>query len=139
MADIIETYNHHGRIGVMVQFRCQDDFAFKTPEFKEVASGIAMHVAAANPISVTPSKLSPKIRNDELAKVREKIEGLDSEAQLQAINDANVRINERYALLHQAYVKNAEQTVGELLEELSATLGAAVSVARFNRWSADET
>ncbi len=139
MAEIIETYNHQGRIGVMVHLRCLDDIVFRTPEFKEVATGIAVHIAAKAPLALTASELSPEVRNNELAEIHPEIKGLDAEAQLQAINDANARINANYFLLSQPYVKNGELTVLELLEELSTTLRVNVEVIRFTRWVTNET
>ncbi|MEM7053400.1 MAG: hypothetical protein AAF446_02515, partial [Pseudomonadota bacterium] len=130
MPDMIESYNHHGRIGVMVQFRCNDDFALKTTELQEVTKGIAVHIAAASPTVVDPSELSPKIRNDELADNVASAKELHAEARLKAISEANQRINEQHCLLSQRYVKDPERTVGELLEELSSTLGVNLTVVR---------
>jgi elongation factor Ts len=50
---IIETYIHAGgRIGVMVELRCETDFIARTEEFRTLAREIAMQVAAMNPRTV---------------------------------------------------------------------------------------
>lgn len=54
----IHSYVHgEGRIGVLVELRCETDFVSRTPAFREVAKGIAMHLVAT-----TPSDLGESIR-----------------------------------------------------------------------------
>src|SRR5688572_7725651 len=48
----IETYNHNGRIGVVVQVNCETDFVTRTPEFLSLCHEIAMQIAAINPENV---------------------------------------------------------------------------------------
>jgi elongation factor Ts len=49
---IIECYVHAGKIGVLVEVRCETDFVARNPEFKEFARDIAMQIAASNPRDV---------------------------------------------------------------------------------------
>ena len=50
---IIETYIHAGgRIGAMVELRCETDFVVRTDEFHALGREIAMQVAAMNPRTV---------------------------------------------------------------------------------------
>src|ERR1700747_48946 len=46
---LIGTYNHDGRIGVLVEVNCETDFVAKTDEFQGLVKDIAMQVAAAAP------------------------------------------------------------------------------------------
>jgi elongation factor Ts len=49
-AGIITSYIHsNGTVGVLLELACETDFVAKNPEFKDVAYGIAMHIAAMNP------------------------------------------------------------------------------------------
>ena len=41
--------------GVLVELNCETDFVAKTPEFKELARNIAMHIAAMEPRWVSRS------------------------------------------------------------------------------------
>lgn len=53
----IAAYVHSsGTVGVMVELACETDFVAKNPEFKAMAYDIAMHIAAANPVSVKREK-----------------------------------------------------------------------------------
>ncbi len=49
---LVYTYNHLGRVGVMVEVNCETDFVAKNEEFTALAKEIAMQVASMNPGSV---------------------------------------------------------------------------------------
>lgn len=47
---VIESYIHaNGKIGVLVELRCETDFVARTDDFKHLAHEIALQVAALNP------------------------------------------------------------------------------------------
>ena len=46
----IASYIHHnGKVGVLVEMKCESDFVARTDQFKQLGADIAMHVAWANP------------------------------------------------------------------------------------------
>lgn len=49
---IVYTYNHGGRVGVMLELSCETDFVAMNPEFTELAKEMALQVASMNPASV---------------------------------------------------------------------------------------
>ncbi len=52
-AGLISQYVHNnGKVGVLVEIRCETDFVAQNEEFKKMAHNIAMHIAAMNPESV---------------------------------------------------------------------------------------
>lgn len=54
-AGLLETYVHNGRIGVILELRCETDFVAKTDVFKTLAHDLVMHIASMNP--ETPEEL----------------------------------------------------------------------------------
>ena len=48
-AGLIESYVHQGRVGALVEVRCETDFVARTDEFKTLTHEIAMQVASMNP------------------------------------------------------------------------------------------
>lgn len=46
---IVEAYSHNGKIGVLVELRCETDFVAKTEDFKTLAHELVLQVAAMNP------------------------------------------------------------------------------------------
>jgi elongation factor Ts len=51
-AGVIESYVHGGRVGVLVEVRCETDFVARTDQFKSLVHEIALQVAAMNPKNV---------------------------------------------------------------------------------------
>jgi len=48
-AGIIESYIHNGRVGVLMEIKCETDFVAATKEFRDLAHELAMQIAAMNP------------------------------------------------------------------------------------------
>lgn len=74
MPSYIETYNHQNRIGVIIEFRCDYSFALRTPEFKNFAHELALHIVASGG-SDLPLVLQGWFRDDSL-KVGDKFKEL---------------------------------------------------------------
>lgn len=60
---LIESYVHAGRVGVLVELRCETDFVARTDDFKTLAHEIALQVASMNPKNVKKLLASPYIRD----------------------------------------------------------------------------
>jgi len=66
-AGILETYVHNGRIGVILELRCETDFVAKTDVFKTLAHDLVMHIASMEPGSVEDLLKQPFIKDESLA------------------------------------------------------------------------
>jgi elongation factor Ts len=60
---IIESYVHAGRVGVLVELRCETDFVARTDDFKTLAHELALQVASMNPKNTSELLKSPYIRD----------------------------------------------------------------------------
>ncbi len=63
---IVESYVHAGRIGVLVELRCETDFVAKTDEFKNLAHELALQVASMDPKNVSDLLKEIYIRDSSL-------------------------------------------------------------------------
>ena len=117
---LVNSYIHlGGKVGVLVEVNCESDFVAKTDDFKDFVRDIAMHVAATNPLCVSREEIDPEIIKKEREKIVEgKINKFLSES----------------CLLEQAYVKNPDQTVQQVLTEKVATMGENMVIRRFARF-----
>jgi elongation factor Ts len=134
---LIEAYIHfNGKLGVLVEVDCETDFVARTPEFKEFARNVALHVASMNPAAVSPEDI-PQAVLDEERSIAEKqaIEMGKPENIVQKIVEGRMNkfVSER-ALLTQDYVKDPDKTVGDLLQEAIQKLGENIVVRRFVRY-----
>lgn len=60
---LIESYVHGGKVGVLVEVRCETDFVARTDDFKTLAHELALQVAAMNPKDVKVFLKSEYIRD----------------------------------------------------------------------------
>src|SRR3989338_6638850 len=103
---LVEAYVHAGgRIGAMVEVNCETDFVARTNEFKQLAHDLAMQVAAMSP---------QYIRKEEIP--------------------AGCDVNESDCLTLQPFIKCAEMTIQDLINQTIAKLGENIQVKRFSRF-----
>lgn len=133
----VGSYIHAGgKIGVLVEVNAETDFVARTDDFKALVRDIAMHIAAAAPQCVSRDEVDETALNREKAIFRD--QALAS-GKPEAIIDRIIegKIEKYYAecvLLEQAYVKDSDKTVGELLTEKVATIGENIKIRRFSRF-----
>ena len=49
-AGVVESYIHAGgKVGVLLELRCETDFVARNPEFKSLAHELALHIAGMDP------------------------------------------------------------------------------------------
>lgn len=51
-AALLESYIHNGRVGVLLELRCETDFVVRSEPFRELAHNLVMHIAAMDPENV---------------------------------------------------------------------------------------
>ena len=134
---IVASYIHHGgRIGVLVELNCETDFVANTDEFGTLARDIAMHVAASDPLAVGIEDVDSavvererKIFADQVAR-----EGKPEHIHDRIVEGKMAKFYRQSVLLEQAFVKDPDKSVGDLITETSARTGENVRVARFARF-----
>lgn len=65
-AGFLESYVHNGRVGVLMEIRCETDFAVHSEPFKNLSRELAMQIAAMNPAGVDELLNQTYIRDEEL-------------------------------------------------------------------------
>ena len=132
----IGSYIHFGgKIGVMVELNCETDFVAKTEEFVELAKDLAMHIAAANPLVVSPDDISPEVVERERGIFLEQVkaEGKPENIAERIVEGKLRKFFEESSLLKQPFVKDPQKSVEMLITEASAKIGEKIEVARFSR------
>ena len=134
-AGVIGSYNHDGRIGVLVEVNCETDFVARNEIFTNLVKDVAMHIAASSPEYVSQEDIPADVKD---AKRQEFLEKAKSEGKPEAMlnNIVDGMLKKHFAelcLLDQPFVKNPDQTVGELVKEHNAKLGENILVRRFSK------
>ncbi len=138
-AGVIGTYNHDGRIGGLVEVNCETDFVARNEIFTNLVKDLAMHIAASAPEFVSvkdvPEDVYEKIVAEftDKATLQQRDEGKPL-AMIEKIVEGQVKKHfAEKCLLDQPFVKNPDQTVGDLVKEHNAKLGENIVVRRFSR------
>src|SRR5215207_7776728 len=73
-AGLVGTYNHDGRIGVLVEVNCETDFVARNDIFVDLVKDLAMHIAASNPeyvsVDQVPAEAQEKVRAEMVEKAK---------------------------------------------------------------------
>jgi elongation factor Ts len=134
-AGVIGTYNHDGRIGVLVEVNCETDFVARNELFTNLVKDIAMHIAASAPEFVVADSVPSEIREAKKAEFSDKVksEGKPDNMVPQIVEGMLSKYFAEMCLLEQPFVKNPDQTVGDYVKEHNAKLGENIVVRRFSR------
>lgn len=133
----IQSYVHMGgKIGVLVEVNCETDFSANTEDFASFSKNLAMQIAATNPIAISPEKLSPEIVGREKEIYREQaLQAGKPEKVVEKIVEGKLRkFYSEVCLLNQAYIRDPDITIEDLLNELKAKTGENIIISRFARF-----
>lgn len=134
---VVECYIHAGgKLGVMVELNCETDFVAKTDDFREFARDVAMHIAAANPVSLTRDDVPAEIvERERQIYVQQALDSGKPESIVEKMVVGKVdRFLSEICLLEQQFVKNPEKSIQDMLTELVGKMGENVSIRRFVRF-----
>jgi elongation factor Ts len=134
---VVATYIHAGgKLGVMVELGCETDFVAKNDDFREFAKDIAMHIAAANPISISRDDVpAAVVAREKDIFVQQALESGKPEAIIEKMVTGKIeKFLAEVALLEQKFVKNPDLSIQDLLNALVGKMGENISIKRFSRF-----
>ena len=139
---VVQPYVHTGgKLGVMVEVNCETDFVAKSDDFQEFAKNVAMHIAATNPIGITPEDVPAETLDREKAIYvdQAKQTGKPDNVVEKIVEGKMNKFLKENCLMQQAYVRNPDITIADLLNELIAKIGENISIKRFVRFQIGES
>lgn len=134
----VASYIHtNGKVGVLVKLGCETDFVAKNDDFLRLAQDIAMHITAMNPLTVSPDDVSENLIEKEREIWRAQLlnEGKKEDMVDNILVGKEKKFREETSLLKQAYVKDPEKTVEQLIADSINKLGENIRVDGFCRYS----
>ncbi len=138
---IVASYIHmDSKLGVLVEVNCETDFVAKNEDFKAFAKNIAMHIAATNPVGIQPEDVSEEIINKEKEIYRGQVLEMGKPEKIadKIVEGKLAKYFKENCLMDQAYVRNSEITIADLLNEMIAKIGENISIKRFVRFKIGE-
>lgn len=139
-AGVIGTYNHDSRIGVLVEVNCETDFVARNEIFTDLVKDLSMHVAASAPQYISEEDIPAQERDKVKAELSEKAksEGKPAEMLDKIVEGMMKKHFAERCLLDQPFIKNPDQTVGQLVKEHIAKLGENIVVRQMSRFQLGE-
>jgi elongation factor Ts len=137
---IVSYIHHNAQVGVLLEVNCETDFVARTEAFQQLARDIALHIASADPIAVSPEDIPADLieRERRIAEEQVAAEGKPENVRPKIVEGKLKKFIAERTLLEQPYVKDDSKTVGQLVKEVSGKVGEAVQVKRFARFRIGE-
>ena len=138
---IVYSYIHgDGKIGVLLELNSETDFAAKTDGFKAFAHDIAMHITAANPKYLNREEVDAEEleKEKDVYRVQLKNEGKPEEMIEKILVAKMDKYYGEICLLEQAFIKDEDKTIQQLLTEKTGEIGEKVTLRRFARYELGE-
>jgi elongation factor Ts len=137
----VGSYIHGGgKIGVLVEVNCETDFVARTDQFQELVRDLAMHIAAADPRFVQREEVTAAVLERERAIFREQAaaSGKPPAVIERIVTGKLEKYYSEFVLLEQPFVKDPDQTVGQMIAERIGRIGENLQVRRFSRFKLGE-
>lgn len=137
---VVGTYNHDGRIGVLVEVNCETDFVARNEIFTNLVKDLAMHIAASAPQYVSSDDIPEDVREAKRQELlaSDALKGKPTEMADKIVEGQIKKYFAERCLLDQPFIKNPDQTVGDYVKEHNARLGENIVVRRFSRMALGE-
>lgn len=134
---IIESYIHHSsKIGVLLEVNCETDFVARNEVFKSLVHDIALHIAAADPsyVSIDEVPADETEKEKEIYKKQAINDGKPQNIVEKIVEGRIKKYYEESVLLEQAFVKDPDKKIDELLKENITKIGENIVIKRFCRF-----
>lgn len=135
----IGSYIHAGgKLGVLVEVNCESDFVAKTPEFQTLVKEIGMQIAAANPRCVRRDELDLAIIEQERQIYASQSVGKPEPVINKIVEGKLEKFYKDVVLDEQAWVRDPNRTINDLVGEYVGKLGEKIEIRRFVRFQLGE-
>jgi elongation factor Ts len=135
------SYIHAGaRIGVLLEVNCETDFVARTADFQNLGKELCMQIAASAPSVIRREDLPPDTveRERDIYRKQAVATGKPEKVIDKMVEGRLEKFYHETCLLDQPYIKNDEETVGQVVSSAIAKLGENIVVRRFTRFQLGE-
>jgi elongation factor Ts len=136
---VVASYIHlQGKVGVLVEINCETDFVAKNDNFRDFVKDITLHIAAAHPLYVSRDQVPLSSVEREREIYRAQVTGKPANIVEKIVEGKIDKFYSGVCLLDQAFIKNPEQTIKDLVSLKIAELGENIVIRRFARYAVGE-
>ena len=136
---VVSSYIHAtGTVGTMVELFCETDFVANNDEFKKLARDIAMHITATNPQFLKTEDIDEHSMGLAKEMFLKEVDGKPEEMKAKILEGKLSAYWSERVLLNQAFIKNPELTITNLLQSAVQKFGEKIEIGRFVRFSVSQ-
>ena len=137
---LVAAYIHTGgKVGVLVEVGSEHEATAQNEDFKQLVRDITLQIAAANPICVDRTQVPAALAEREREVYRGQVPPGKPANIVEKIVDGKMdKFFSSSCLIDQAFIKNPDQTISQLIAEKSKALGEKLSIRRFVRFMVGE-
>jgi elongation factor Ts len=136
---VVASYIHlQGKVGVLVEVNCETDFVAKNEIFREFVKDMTLHIAAAHPVYVVRDEVPGAVIEREREIYREQVKGKPANVVEKIVDGKLEKFYGSVCLVDQAFIKNPDQTIKDLVSSKIAQLGENIVIRRFARYAVGE-
>ena len=137
---LVAAYIHTGgKVGVLVEVGAEKDGTTASEDFKQLVRDITLQIAAANPVCIDRTEVPADLVARERAIYADQAPKDKPAQMIEKIIDGKMgKFYSGACLTEQAFIKNPDQTINQLLAEKSKALGDKIVIRRFLRYMVGE-
>lgn len=136
---VVASYIHmQGRVGVLVEVHCDKSETAKTESFQNLVKDLTLHIAAAQPICIGRDEVPAELVEKEKDIFREQMKDKPAEIIEKIIGGKMGKFYSTNCLLEQAFIKDGDKSIQDLLDEVGKENGDEIQIRRFERYAVGE-
>jgi elongation factor Ts len=136
---IVASYIHlQGKVGVLVEVNCETDFVARNENFREFVKDITLHIAAAHPLYVSRADVPGNLIEAEREIYKAQVKGKPENVMNKIVEGKLDKFFSTVCLLEQAFIRNPDQMIEDLVKSKIAELGENIVIRRFTRYLVGE-
>lgn len=137
---LVAAYIHTGgKVGVLVEMTAEKEGTAAMEDFKQLVRDITLQIAAANPICVSRDQVPKELVDREREVYRGQVPPGKPANIVEKIIDGKMdKFYSGSCLLDQAFIKDPDKTILQLIESHGKTLGEKLELKRFIRYMVGE-
>lgn len=136
---VIGQYIHmQGKVGVLIEVRTDKSEMSSNEVFRDLVKDITLHIAAASPICITRDEVPQATIDKEKDIYADQVKGKPENIIEKILGGKLDKFLSTVCLMEQGFIKDTDQSIGDLLKAKSAELGGEISVSRFVRFAIGE-
>jgi elongation factor Ts len=135
----VASYIHlQGKVGVLVEINCETDFVAKNDNFRDLVKDITLHIAASHPLYVSRDQVPEQLIAAEREIAAAQVLGKPANIVEKIVDGKIDKFYSTICLLEQAFIKNPDLTIKDLVSSKIAELGENIVIRRFTRYQVGE-